>query len=217
MKTYYVAGIPYSDELYHFGIKGQKWGIRRYQNPDGTYTLAGKERYSQLKRNEQQSFEDMKTKEKEYNKATELKPQYEKDKKAYKDALGKAKTTRNSSDYDSMLQKRDKMLESKKAYKENGTKGALKKSKLEYDQSVWNYKNNANKVNKFIGKQAKYKIGLLSPKAKVVGKKAAIATLAVAGTIGVSYAGVEALLNPISTQRISYHFAGNAPKYYSFH
>jgi len=34
----------YRDELYHHGIKGQKWGIRRYQNEDGSYTNAGKER-----------------------------------------------------------------------------------------------------------------------------------------------------------------------------
>lgn len=33
------------DTLYHHGIKGQKWGIRRYQNPDGTWTKAGKDRY----------------------------------------------------------------------------------------------------------------------------------------------------------------------------
>ena len=45
MKTYYVAGFPYSDELWHHGIKGQKWGIRRYQNEDGSLTPAGKERY----------------------------------------------------------------------------------------------------------------------------------------------------------------------------
>lgn len=47
MNTYYIAGIPFSDELYHHGIKGQKWGIRRYQNPDGTLTSAGKQRYAQ--------------------------------------------------------------------------------------------------------------------------------------------------------------------------
>lgn len=45
MNTYYIAGYPVSDELYHHGIKGQRWGIRRYQNPDGTLTLAGKARY----------------------------------------------------------------------------------------------------------------------------------------------------------------------------
>lgn len=32
-------------ELYHSGIKGQRWGIRRYQNEDGTLTEAGKLRY----------------------------------------------------------------------------------------------------------------------------------------------------------------------------
>ena len=32
------------NELYHHGIKGQKWGIRRFQNKDGTLTEAGKKR-----------------------------------------------------------------------------------------------------------------------------------------------------------------------------
>ena len=32
-------------ELYHHGVKGQRWGIRRYQNKDGSLTAAGQKRY----------------------------------------------------------------------------------------------------------------------------------------------------------------------------
>lgn len=33
--------------IYHHGVKGQKWGIRRYQNEDGSLTPAGKKRYAE--------------------------------------------------------------------------------------------------------------------------------------------------------------------------
>ena len=52
--------------LCHHGIKGQKWGIRRYQNPDGTLTEEGRKRYgfdSQLTRNEIRNIK------KQYNRA----------------------------------------------------------------------------------------------------------------------------------------------------
>lgn len=36
----------YNNELMHWGKKGMKWGVRRYQNKDGTLTEAGKKRYA---------------------------------------------------------------------------------------------------------------------------------------------------------------------------
>lgn len=47
--------------LTHWGIKGMKWGVRRYQNKDGSYTAAGKKR-----RNQEDTHED-------YNKAHDKK------------------------------------------------------------------------------------------------------------------------------------------------
>lgn len=32
-------------ELYHHGVRGQKWGVRRYQNADGSLTAKGRKRY----------------------------------------------------------------------------------------------------------------------------------------------------------------------------
>lgn len=64
------------NELYHHGIKGQRWGVRRFQNPDGTLTDAGKKRYQ-----------------KELNRASNKKEKYE-------------KSARRIMDYDSDIIKR---------------------------------------------------------------------------------------------------------------
>lgn len=40
--------MSYTDYIAHHGIKGMHWGIRRYQNPDGSLTSAGRDRYSGL-------------------------------------------------------------------------------------------------------------------------------------------------------------------------
>ena len=44
---YRLTELISSDELRHHGIKGQKWGVRRYQNEDGSLTAAGRKRYGE--------------------------------------------------------------------------------------------------------------------------------------------------------------------------
>lgn len=42
--SYYYIAIPHDDYVVHHGILGQKWGIRRYQNADGSLTPEGRQR-----------------------------------------------------------------------------------------------------------------------------------------------------------------------------
>ena len=47
-----------NDELMHYGIKGQKWGERRFQNEDGTLTPAGRKKYKlEIKEENKKAFE----------------------------------------------------------------------------------------------------------------------------------------------------------------
>ena len=65
------------NELYHHGILGQKWGVRRYQNADGSLTAKGIKRYKA--RAEKYKARAEKYLDKNSNKLNKLKKQYDDD------------------------------------------------------------------------------------------------------------------------------------------
>lgn len=76
-----------NDNLQHHGIKGQKWGVRRYQNKDGGLTDAGKKRYRDY------DFNDATNKIKDIsdNRRSNLKERYKQDGLSDKDAEAAAR------------------------------------------------------------------------------------------------------------------------------
>lgn len=49
MEVWHYNYMSSYDELYHHGIKGMRWGVRHFQNEDGTLTAQGRQRYKDYK------------------------------------------------------------------------------------------------------------------------------------------------------------------------
>lgn len=100
-------------ELYHHGVKGQKWGVRRYQNKDGSLTPEGRKRYDS-------DVTDLAEKKKAYKSAGKaFNKSYS---KAYNRSLSayspfKKHREANKARWDDVADKVDKYNEAKTAYK----------------------------------------------------------------------------------------------------
>jgi len=106
--------------LAHHGIKGQKWGIRRFQNEDGSLTSAGKQRYKEDARYAKSVKKDLDSYEKdavkevaEYNKADIKRNRYAQASMAYRERNNYAKADKYSKiahQYDEIAKEHEKRV-----------------------------------------------------------------------------------------------------------
>lgn len=145
MEMYGYEFIRESD-LTHHGIKGQKWGQRRFQNEDGTWTAAGKERYGSGVADAKAAYKAAK---KEYNASFN---------NAYRHnhpySFSKKKREETQQRWNDVYDKADKLNAAKRAVKDAkiADKNAKSAAKNERKEIRQDYKNAQRERNKELAK-----------------------------------------------------------------